>query len=49
MCRPIESATAFSDYIYRIAGFFFLGGGVKSSCFSWLSSEPRNIYPQMIS
>ena len=24
------------------------GGGVKSSWFSWLSREPRNIYPRMI-
>ena len=31
---------------YRIAGNF---RGVKISWFSWLSSEPRNIYPRMIS
>ena len=36
------------QFVYRIAGIFRGGGGggVKSS---WLSSEPRNIYPRMIS
>ena len=39
------------EVIYRIAGIFRGGGGggVKSSWFSWLSREPRNIYPRMIS
>ena len=34
---------------YRIAGIFQGGGGgVKNVWFSWLGSEPQNIYPQMI-
>ena len=28
------------------SGYF--SGGVKKSWFSWLSSEPRNLYPRMI-
>ena len=39
-----KAVSTFSEY--RIAGIF---RGVKSSWFSWLSSEPRNIYPRMIS